>query len=230
MRRDSDPKMVLHFGAFGSIPEFHVITSVHPSDVDQHLISWVSLMPQNLDYWFSLYQRLKYQALCLDCEFTGRNSGIAVVGIYRPQNGEIEVTQLIKGQDLTAENIRELFKHCKLLITFNGIRSDLPALRQEFPGCVPNVPVIDLYLIARHLGLAAGLKLLEQQFNLEEPGDPIRKQFQAIRRWQRYQHNGDSNALRKLLEYNRQDVINLFPLAEYLYQKYTQGNLECSRS
>ena len=57
----------------------------------------------------------------------------------------------------------------------------------------------------------------------------IRRQFQgitgwdAVLLWQRYQNYGDQNALELLLQYNKEDVVNLKVLREKLGKKGSVG-------
>ena len=124
-------------------------------------------MPDSLRYWYELYQRLKYESLCLDIEVTRWNGSVSVVGLYRPKEEIVESTSLIRGVNLSVESLKQALKNCKALITFNGVRFDIPYLKSQFPGAIPNVPIIDLYLIALKLDLGLGLKSLEDRIKKE---------------------------------------------------------------
>ena len=50
--------------------------------------------------------------------------------------------------------------------------------------------------------------------NIERPGEALIRKGSAIQLWQRYEQLHDQWALDMLLAYNRQDTINLYPLAE----------------
>lgn len=186
-------------------------------------------MVENLLVWCDLYDRLKSDSLCIDIETTRFNGPISVLGLYRPRDGVIEYEAFVKGQNLSGRNLKTAFANCKLLITFNGLRFDIPHIRKWFPGALPNLPVIDLYLFARRLGLNASLKVIESTLGI----DRLEMQGQqkiAVRLWQRFERYQDHNALRRLLEYNRQDTINLYPLAEELVAltRKTAGEQSCA--
>ena len=170
-------------------------------------------MASNLYYWANLYDQHKYQARCIDIETSGYNGYITVITIYTPQEGLIEPLQLVYGQNLTSQNLQSALQGCKLLITFNGKKHDIPRIQQHYPNTLPDVPVLDLYLFKLNMGAMADLKTLEHHFNIARP-DGMDRRGIAVTLWQRYQKYGDQHALAQLLEYNKQDAINLFPLAE----------------
>lgn len=167
--------------------------------------------------WIAVYRRLLPHAVCLDIETTGWNGNVAVVGLYRPKEGAIEVTQFVRGQTLCTDALRDALKDVKLIITFNGNTHDLPKLRSEFPGAIPvTVASLDLFEVAQALNLKAGLKLLEGQFNIERPEWVTRKRFIAVKLWRLWSEKNMERALKSLLDYNAQDAENLYFLANEL--------------
>ncbi len=169
-----------------------------------------------LSYWGTLYERHKHSALCLDIEVTRFNGPISVMGLYQPKEGVIECQQLVKGRELNRENVVQAFSNCSLLITFNGRKFDLPRIKREFPGVIPPIPTLDLYLFARRLGMKTNLKVLENTFGIDRLDPRTKRRGIAVKLWKRYITYGDQNALNLLLEYNKQDTVNLYPLAEEL--------------
>jgi len=168
-----------------------------------------------LKHWKSLYEKFKKQALCIDVEATYWDGPISIIGVYKPKEGEIEYAAFVRGKNLTIENLKQVFKDCKLLITFNGINYDVPEIKKQFPGAIPdNIPVVDLYLLARRLNLNAGLKTLEQSFKIFRKEEVDNKGKLATKMWKKFEQTGDKRFLNTLIEYNRQDTINLYPLAE----------------
>ena len=173
-------------------------------------------MTQPLIYWAELYRRNRTKALCLDIETTGWNKPISVVGLGRPKDGIPDVIQLVKDQNLSTENLKWALQGCQLLITYNGIHFDLKRIRKEFPGVVPyGIPVLDLFRFAKRCGIRTDLKTLENTFHIERMEESTKRRGIAVKLWRRSQE-GNAEALKQLLEYNRQDVINLYPLAEML--------------
>ena len=174
-------------------------------------------MDKSLFYWRDVYQQLKAQAVCIDIERASFNGPISVLGWYEPKDGLIECNFFIRGQNLDAEKLRKAFRGHKLLITYNGLYYDVPVIQKEFSDVFPKgIKVLDLYIFAKKLSLNAGLKVLENTLNVQRSDLGNLKRGRTIRLWQRYEKNGDTKALTRLLEYNKQDVVNLYPLAEEL--------------
>lgn len=166
-----------------------------------------------------MYKELKFQALCIDVEATRWNGPISVIGVYRPKEGEIKYHSFVKGVNLTTENLKQIFADCKLLITFNGINYDVPEIKKQFPGVIPEkIPVVDLYLLARRMELDAGLKTLEQNFQIFRVEEVDNKRRISTKMWKKYEETGNKKFLDTLIEYNRQDTINLYPLAERIME------------
>lgn len=161
------------------------------------------------------YASYKDAARCIDIEMEGKEGMITVVGIYRPVEGRIECTTLIRGESLTKAGLKTAFDGCRMLITFNGTSSDLKKIAQQFPGVLPKVPHLDLYLLARKLKLDTNLKVLERTLGIERP-EQVDKKISPVRLWRRFEKYEDRKALQQLVDYNRQDTINLYPLAEKL--------------
>jgi uncharacterized protein YprB with RNaseH-like and TPR domain len=170
-------------------------------------------------HWKSIYQKLKPQALCIDVEATYWDGPISVIGVYKPKDGEIDYTAYVRGDNLTGESLKQAFAGCKLLITFNGLNYDVPEIEKQFPGVLPkNIPVIDLYLIAKQLNLDTGLLVLENTFNIFRKKEVEGKRHISTKMWKRYEQKKDKRALNTLIEHNRQDTINLYPLAEKIME------------
>jgi len=166
-----------------------------------------------------LYNKFKHQALCIDVEATKWNGPISIIGVYKPKEGEIDYTAFVKGENLTLDNLKQAFAHCKLLITFNGTNYDVPEIKKQFPGVIPeNTPVIDLYLLAKKLDLDTGLKTLEQTFKIFRKEEVENKRKTSTKMWRKYEKTGNKKFLDNLIEYNRQDTINLYPLAERIME------------
>ena len=76
--------------------------------------------------------------------------------------------------------------------------------------------IFDVYLLARELGYGASLKTVENTLMIERPYELQDKRKIAIKLWNRFKRFNDLAALKTLIEYNRQDTINLYPIAEHL--------------
>lgn len=159
------------------------------------------------------YRDFRADAAYLDIETTGLNwSGdlITLVGLADARR----FRTYIRGVDL--DELPSELRRYKVLVTFNGTHFDLPILRNAFP-TLPRLLHLDLQYPMRRLGLRGGLKRLERRLGLERPDD-VRglRGSDAVKLWRRYER-GDEDALDALIEYNRQDVENLRPLADYAY-------------
>jgi hypothetical protein len=147
----------------------------------------------------------------LDIETTFEHT-ISVIGIYRLDIGTI---QLVGGgvQDVA---LYDALAGVTTLVTFNGGSFDLPVIRKrmlvdlksEYEHC-------DLLHICRRNGLRGGLKKVEAMLGIGRATAGI-SGWDAPRLWHRYETVGDRRALETLLDYNREDVVNLAELDAHL--------------
>jgi uncharacterized protein YprB with RNaseH-like and TPR domain len=133
---------------------------------------------------------------------------VTVVGIYREDRG---LCQLVGGQ-ITDASVWDALEGVDTLCTFNGDCFDLPVLarrlRLDFRSCFTS---LDLLRECRRVGLKGGLKRLEERFGIARNSRGIGG-WEAMHLWRRYETEGDQQALELLLEYNREDVMNLIQL------------------
>ena len=154
----------------------------------------------------------------LDIETTGLSpwySVITVIGIHICYGIDARFIQLV-GEDVTADNLLEALQGVDVIYTYNGSRFDLP-----FINCRLGVNLASLF---RHCDLMydcwgnnlyGGFKAVERQLGIERQLRDING-YQAVRLWWRYVNDYDEDALATLLEYNREDVVNLKTLKEKL--------------
>jgi len=154
----------------------------------------------------------------LDIETTGLspwNGEITVVGIHLCNGEKARFIQLV-GDDATADNILEALRDVSVLYTYNGSRFDLP-----FIYCCLGINLAKLF---RHCDLMhdcwrsnlyGGLKGVERQLGIERKLTEVNG-YEAIKLWWRYVNDYDEDALAILLEYNKEDVINLKTLRDKL--------------
>ena len=154
----------------------------------------------------------------LDIETTGlspRYCKITVVGIHLVSEYESRFTQLV-GEEVTADNMLQALDGVGTLYTYNGSRFDLPFidirlginLAQLFNHC-------DLMFHCWRNNLYGGFKAVERQLGIERRLKEING-FEAVRLWWKWVNDYDEEALAALLEYNKEDVINLKTLREML--------------
>jgi uncharacterized protein YprB with RNaseH-like and TPR domain len=143
----------------------------------------------------------------LDIE-TCAGGAVTVVGIYREDRG---LRQLVGGE-ITDVTVWEALDGVDTLCTFNGDRFDLPILeRQVRLDLRKQFASLDLLRECRRVGLKGGLKRMEERFGIARNTRGMNG-WDALHLWARYEAEGDREALRILLEYNREDVMNLVQL------------------
>ncbi|MCD5412206.1 MAG: ribonuclease H-like domain-containing protein [Thermodesulfovibrionales bacterium] len=170
------------------------------------------------EHW-RLFDVFRDEVVCLDIETNGfqpKNGGyVTVVGLYDRYGWRC----LIKGDNLTAENLNRELSGYKCLITFHGTTFDVPFLFRALPGVRFDMPHFDLCFAARTLKIQGGLKKIEAMFDINRK-DRVKEMngYDAVKLW-KHAKNGNSEARELLLAYNKEDTINLFCLAEILYQR-----------
>ncbi len=164
-------------------------------------------------------------AVFLDIETTGtrRYSPITVVGLY---DGK-EYSALVRGRDLTFENIKEALKEATMLVTFNGATFDLPMIEARFPNSIPRIPHLDLRFLAGKCGFSGGLKNIEITMGITRPEEVKGMSGEdAVRLWKVYQRDNNRNALKLLLKYNMEDILNLEPITGKLVKMITKETMK----
>ena len=156
-----------------------------------------------------VFEAFKDKAVYLDIETSGLYQGvdeITVIGLYDGRS----VQSFVNGKNL--EEFEIAIASYDLVITFNGSRFDLPFIRRYFKHITLPPAHIDLCFFLRKLGYKGGLKSIEKQVGLarEEEVEGLGG-FEAVLLWQAYQQ-GNQDALGRLVQYNRADIVNLEPL------------------
>jgi len=154
----------------------------------------------------------------LDIETTGLScldANITVVGIYLANRADSKLIQLV-GREVTRDNLLEVIKDVDTIYTYNGSRFDLPFIHGSLG--------INLEAVSNHhdlmydcwrCNLYGGFKAVEQQLGITRQLKGI-SGWDAVMLWWRYQDYGDQDALAILLQYNKEDVVNLKVLRERL--------------
>jgi len=140
----------------------------------------------------------------LDIE-TSFGGEITVVGIFCPPERMIQLV----GDEVNWTNLWNALDGVVTILTYNGARFDLPVIKR--------VIKLDLnkYFECRDLmydcwekNFYGGLKRVEEQLGIERSTKGI-DGLEAMRLWQRFLYDRDERALEALLQYNREDVVNL---------------------
>lgn len=168
------------------------------------------------EHW-RLYEIFKNDAVCLDIETSGLmpNQGgeVTVVGLY---NG-YDYKCFVNGRNLTCDNLQKELSGYKYLITFYGSSFDVPFLVKTMPELKFNIPHFDLCFGARRLKLGGGLKKLEAELGIRRNESVAGMSgYDAVVLWE-HAKNGSSEALDLLIEYNREDTVNLSQIADVIY-------------
>ncbi len=161
----------------------------------------------------------------LDIETMGlsRYAPVTVVGVYDGR----EFKAAVRGFNLDGGEIRRMLEGASMIVTFNGTTFDLPVLENHFPGCIPEVPHLDLRYAASRIGLRGGLKHIELQMGIKRPDDVMGMSGEdAVRLWRIYERDGNENALKLILKYNREDIVNLEPMTAKLVTALEDTTLE----
>lgn len=166
-----------------------------------------------------LFDAFGNDAVCLDIETSGLQpySGgyVTMVGLY----DGLDYKCLIHGKDLSVENLNNELKRYKCLITFYGAGFDIPFLQRAMNGVEFPLPHFDLCFAAKRLNIQGGLKKLEQDFGImrDESVQGL-DGYDAVKLWE-HARRGSSDALRTLIQYNKEDTVNLMKMAPILYDR-----------
>lgn len=165
-----------------------------------------------------LYENFREETCFFDIETTGldeHRNDVTTVSFH--QDGE--TTTLVRGEDLTAEAIREQFESARLVASFNGARFDVPFLETSFDLDL-TTPHLDLMYPCKRLDLSGGLKPIERELEIERDRPDISGR-DAVRLWREYER-GDESSLETLVSYNREDTVNLQRLADTICESLHQ--------
>jgi hypothetical protein len=168
-----------------------------------------AMLPRN-ERW-RLHGVFSDDAAYLDVESDG--DALTAIGFLDARGPRL----LLAGRDL--ETFPEEARRWKLLVTFNGLSFDVPALRRAFPGWRPPRAHVDLRHLWARLGHQGGLKLLEVNTGVGRPPHLAGLSgADAVRLWRAAQE-GDAAALRLFADYNLHDAVNLRTLMDLGYNR-----------
>lgn len=154
----------------------------------------------------------------LDIETTGfscHHCELTVLGVAVVRGPQQQFGQLYGGQ-INTDGALRLLAGVDEIYTYNGSRFDLPFikgalgldLRRHFAHT-------DLMYACWRKDLKGGLKVVETRLGIERRLADMNG-YMAVRLWWDYVNDNDAQALQKLLDYNREDVMNLHVLREKL--------------
>jgi uncharacterized protein YprB with RNaseH-like and TPR domain len=220
---------ILTWDDFINVSDLTFINPYKKSLFDEYLTSALKELTEGNAIYFActirrrehwrLFDIFKGEAVCLDIETNGLmpSSGgyVTVVGIY----DGYDYRSLINGVDLTPENLQRELSEYKYLITYYGSAFDIPFLMRTMPGVKFDIPHFDICFGSKRIGLKGGLKKLEMDFGIERD-EAVKGMdgYDAVKLWE-YTRTGSSEALDLLIAYNKEDTVNLFKIADIIYQR-----------
>jgi len=150
----------------------------------------------------------------LDIETTGLCSfydEITVVGVFLANDSENRLVQLVGG-DVNRTNLLRTLRCVNTIYTYNGSRFDLPFINSSLRvNLREHFHHHDLMHDCWRNNLYGGFKAVERQLGIPRRLRGIGG-AEAVILWWRYQIHRDRKALDLLLEYNKEDVVNLMTL------------------
>jgi uncharacterized protein YprB with RNaseH-like and TPR domain len=160
---------------------------------------------------------MKYRAY-LDIETTGLSRhycDVTVVGIALEKSGKIKVIQLM-GADLHEARLLKALQGVDEIYSYNGSRFDMPFIKAKFAvDLKQSFKHTDLMYDCWRNNLKGGLKAVEKRLGIKRHLGDVDGHV-AVQLWWDYTNNGNEWALRTLLAYNEEDVVNLHVLRRKL--------------
>ena len=118
--------------------------------------------------------------------------------------------------DLTGEALASSLPQAERIYTYNGNAFDLKLIQRHLGiDLLRRYKSRDLMYDCRSSGLTGGLKAVERQLGIERAQPPL-SNTEIQQCWTRWKHKQDGAALKRLLKYNEEDVMNLVRLREML--------------
>ncbi len=154
----------------------------------------------------------------LDIETTGLSpwySRITVIGIYLYDGDDNSFIQFV-GEDITVDSLLETLDGVDIIYTYNGSRFDLPFIYTLLGINLAKIFTHrDLMYDCWRNNLYGGFKAVERQLAIERRLTEVNG-YEAVKLWWSYANDFNEDALSTLLEYNKEDVLNLKILKERL--------------
>jgi uncharacterized protein YprB with RNaseH-like and TPR domain len=154
----------------------------------------------------------------LDIETTGLSrhyAGLTVVGLCLERPGKCEVVQLV-GDEISARRLIRALRNAQVLYTYNGSRFDLPFIKTKLGlDLKEHIAHEDLMYECWRQNLYGGLKRVEEKLGIGRKTKGIDGRM-AVKLWYDYENDANKESLALLLEYNKEDVLNLTVLRRKL--------------
>lgn len=168
-----------------------------------------------------MYGDFRPRTAYLDIETTGLSpyfSTITLIGLL-DQRG---YRAFVLGENL--EEFPEAAAEYDMVVTFNGVRFDVPFIERRFGPVLDHAAHLDLLYPLRRLGIRGGLKRIEVSLGLERASAlEGLSGYHAVVLWRLWDRHGIRSARDTLVRYNAEDVATLPLLAEYAYNALLAG-------
>jgi len=179
-----------------------------------HDLSRLAALLPPREHW-RLFAEFAEEALFFDIEADGAFvQQPSVVSVYDSSG---------LGVFLRDRNLDELparLSSRRFWVTFNGSCFDVPILTSYFQTLALPAVHLDLRFLARRVGIAGGLKEIEERVGIARPPHlRCLNGWDAVGLWRTYQQERAIEALRFLVEYNLYDAFQLRSLAGILYNR-----------
>jgi uncharacterized protein YprB with RNaseH-like and TPR domain len=154
----------------------------------------------------------------LDIETTGLSreyASLTVVGLALERGRKCKVVQMV-GEQIFASRLIALIKKAEVLYTYNGSRFDLPFIKSKLGVDLRDyITHEDLMYECWRRNLYGGLKKVEEKLGIGRKTRGIDGRM-AVKLWYDYENYGNRESLALLLEYNKEDILNLAVLRKKL--------------
>ncbi|MFQ5848421.1 MAG: ribonuclease H-like domain-containing protein [Candidatus Methylomirabilales bacterium] len=148
--------------------------------------------------------------LDIETSFLGE---ITVIGLCAGDRGLVQLV----GGGVSELALWKALEGIEVVCTYNGSRFDLPVIRRHLGlDLRASFTCHDLMYDCWRRNLYGGLKRVEEQLEIPRRTRGV-DGIEAMRLWHRYETAQDRDALMTLLEYNRDDVLNLEALDRVLH-------------
>jgi uncharacterized protein YprB with RNaseH-like and TPR domain len=154
----------------------------------------------------------------LDIETTGLSryyADLTVVGVCLERGSDSRIIQLV-GDRITARRVIAAVRKAGILYTYNGARFDLPFIKAKLGlDLTEYITHKDLMYGCWRQNLYGGLKVVEEKLGIPRRTQGIDGRV-AVKLWYDYENYGNKRSLALLLEYNKEDILNLTLLRKKL--------------
>ncbi len=162
-----------------------------------------------------LYLKFPEDTLFLDIETEGlskERNEITLIGIYKMG----KYYPFVRGKNL--EKSLNFLSTTPIWVTFGGENFDIPFIKKAFPFLEYPKVHLDLFFLTRKVGLKGGLKKIEKALGIVRKTDGMNG-YDAVKLWQKWVAEKDKHALRKLIFYNKEDVVNLKTILDIIIKR-----------